>query len=325
MRRQHLNCDSRRPAFTLVEIMVVVAIIGVLVALTASAVMQVMSGQQRAATETIVRKVIEAQKKHADQVAILTKQIPVPASVMAMAGGDGRRANVIWLKLQMKRNFPMSYWEAVQPWNYTVSGPNNPGSPLSASDLPPMASYVQALSVVPTAQYGVNPQAEMGAVLLLALRQSRGGETAFNPEEALGAGALVDTNNDGLTKIVDTLGQPLAFYRWPDQNPDMDNSKPGVATGRVSDRDPQDPEGLLMNPAWNNQASYNAKGGVYWFEQLCHLVHDPNNPAAWTPRSFYMLPTVVSAGPNRKLGLDFIHMTPQNNDANDNIYSYQIR
>ena len=65
----------------------------------------------------------------------------------------------------------------------------------------------------------------------------------------------------------------------------------------------------LIDNTWNNQAQWTAKGGVYWFEQLCHLVHDPN-AGNWTQVSFYCPPAIVSGGPNKRLGFTRLMSPP---------------
>src|SRR5262249_48781405 len=98
------------------------------------------------------------------------------------------------------------------------------------------------------------------------------------------------------------LGQPARVLRFPTDNDDMNAAKPGSPTTDVR-RDPQDPEGRLLDANWNTQASYQAQGGNYIFEQHLHRIHDPNL-ATWAVARF-MLPTIVSSGRNGRLGIIF--------------------
>jgi len=332
-----------RPAFTVIELLVVIGIIAVILSLASSAVMAIIRAQQKSTTEGNIRKVNGALQNAIRAALDQAKEVPIPASVMAIAGGDPERAKVIWQKLQIKRNFPMTYAEALAPWNFTGNTAMPKGNPLTAADLPPLQQFVDGLKQVPVAQFGVNPQAEMAALLEMTLRVNRRG-SSFSVEQDLDVTALSDTNGDGVREVVDLWGQPLGFYRFPTDFADVDASAT-VSPSAGPRRDPQDPAGKLLDVNWNNQTQYAAQGGVYWFEQLCHLVHDPNQ-AQWTPRAWYQVPVVVSTGPNKRLGLLFTYtpgyytpgnpptgspnwgMFPDPTDlagANDNIFSYSLK
>jgi prepilin-type N-terminal cleavage/methylation domain-containing protein len=341
MRERQPGRRGERPAFTLLELLVVIGIAAVIIALGAGTILQIIQGQDRKATEAIVRRLDQALQSQVRSTIDQAKELPVPNSVMWIAGNDPRRAKVIWQKLQIKRNFPMTYAEAMSPATYNGNTQITLPATLSnlPNDLPALVVFRNGLQNVPAAQYGVNPQAEMGALLNLTLAVTRRG-SSFDAEQSLGAGSINDTNGDGVREIIDVWGQPLAYYRFPTDNADMDASKPGAASADPR-RDPQDPEGLLLDTNWNNQTNYSQQQGVYWFEQLCHLVHDPTPQATWTPRAWYMTPTIVSAGRNRRLGLLLSPspaplgtaspnwgMYPDPNDINgawDNIFSFSLK
>src|SRR5262249_55201491 len=266
----------QRPAFTMLELLVVIAIIGILVAITTGTVMQIMLGQQKANTEKMIgNTLVPNLDSQVRAVLDQAKEMPIPQSVMNMANGEPRLARVIWTKLQLKRNFPMTYAEAVFPWQYTGNNPIPANAQvLTASDLPALEVFTKNLQGVPVAYFGTNPQAEMGALLRLTLSVPRRGTRAFIAENDLGPQSVADThdgngNTDGVPEIVDSWGNPLAFFRFPTDNDDMNAAKPGSPTTDVR-RDPQDPEGRLLDANWNTQASYQAQGGNYIFEQHLH-------------------------------------------------------
>jgi prepilin-type N-terminal cleavage/methylation domain-containing protein len=288
-----------RPGFTLIELMIVLAIIGIIVSLAASATMQVITRQKAANTELTIQKVNDALKTHWRAVIeqARTEQIPdnnnIYSSLIAMAGGPSdpdsvRRARVIWIKLRLKQQFPMNFKEALTP------------NPL----LVPAPVFVQALQGKPSFS---EPQIyESSVCLLLALSQGRKGAAAFD-QDRLASTEMADAGTfnsvmTGLKAIIDGWGRPLVFYRWPirgevgasDPNPThngkLDPNRPLPLLG-----DPSDPDAVLMATAWNNNALYAGKQGVWTFEKLFHPVH-VGSGIAYKPVSYYTLPVIASAG-----------------------------
>ena len=104
-----------------------------------------------------------------------------------------------------------------------------------------------------------------------------------------------------MSHLIDSWGRPLAFYRFPVFNAELDASNPNKATGvQARFRDPIDPAGLLMDPTWNNPTNYLQRNGVWAFEKLCHIVHNPAalNPPNWpisnmVPPRGYHVPVVA--------------------------------
>lgn len=342
--RQRKCAPPARPAFTILELLVVIGIMALIVSLGVGAVMSIILGQEKKATELAVKRLNEANIAAGRAVFDQAKELPVPASVINLAGGDPRRAKVIWQKLQLKRNFPMTFREALYPWAIdgnppsaavypplpaTTGAPLGTGlnSPIPAADLPPLDVFVKAIQKIPAvAPAGIYSPDESSHLLYLTLSVTRRGNT-FDAEQALGPGSIyVDPATDGgLSGFKDAWSQPIVFFRWPADFPD---NRP-VTTG-----DPQDPEPTLVDRNWNNPTNQAMNGPVYWFEQLCHPIH---NPATGDPVAFYAPATIVSSGPNKRLGL---LLSPSNavspnfgmaldatdpQGANDNIYSTTLK
>ncbi len=345
------TATSRRAAFTLIELLIVLSIIAVLVALTAGTVMQVLSGQNKVGTEREIRTVNDALTQHIRAVLDQANELPIPNSVMAIAGNDPKRAKVIWRKLQLKRNFPTTYNEAANPATYTGNTAifYQTGDLIyqlsRERDMQPLTVFTKNFASL-NASYtvGSNPQAEMGALLRLALSVNRRGTKAFIAEDTLGPTGVSDTNSDGLLEIVDAWGLPLAFFRFATDNADMIAANPNAGAPFP---DPQDPEGTLLNSTWNTNNSAinpNFQQQVYLFELLCHRVHDPSQ-GNWVPQAVYTQPTIVSSGPNRRPGI-LMSASPSpywppgppgsanfamyadpadTNGYNDNIFSFTLR
>jgi prepilin-type N-terminal cleavage/methylation domain-containing protein len=221
---------GRRSAFTLVEMIVVIAIIALLVALTAAAVMEVLTVQQKRATDTTLQKVDSELNRQVKAVVDQARIEQIPAAVVSLANGDMNRARAIWIKLRLKQEFPTSYAEARNPAPGYLTGKN---------------TYIKALPAG-----GANdPTTESGACLLLALTQGRRGVT-WDPESTLGGGFVRDTDGDGVKELVDVWGKALYFVRWPVNNTDLNPQ--GLVTGT---KDNQDPDGLLSSADWTTSAN----------------------------------------------------------------------
>jgi hypothetical protein len=314
--------------------MVVLAIIGVLATLTTSAAMQVISYQRSSTTEGTIQTVNSLLKRQWGVVIAQADKDTIPNAVVAMAGGDERRARVIWKKLRLKQAFPMNFTEALTPWKL-------PGAVvLQPADLPGLAAYKSAI-----AQSGLTPSSnpadwprESAYCLVMALRQGFGGNT-FS-EDSFSATALA-SDAIGLRRFVDAWGNSLVFYRWPtDSTPngpadELDKGSPKAPydpnNSTTYFRDPLDPEGSLESSDWNNATN----PGVKAFEQYCHLVHETNLSflSRRYQRSHYLIPVIVSAGRDGVLGLrrpsSPLLPDPMAPDAAggvaDNLYSFRLR
>jgi prepilin-type N-terminal cleavage/methylation domain-containing protein len=295
--RYHACRPSRRAAFTLLELLVVLGIISVLMALLAAAVFRTLGSQQAGATDTTLEKVASELNKQWKVVIQQADKEGIPPNVINnLAGGDEKRARVIWVKLRLKQEFPTTYAEALNP---------APGY------LAPKNAFFKAIKNPPAAAN--DRTTESSACLLIALTEARGGMT-WNPETTLGAGAIRDTDSDGLREIVDSWAKAIYFVRVPipNANPNLPtNGNPlwaqdlNPTTGilpvgmKTGSNDAQDPDGLLINQTW-----VNGFGNAF-----ATVGHPVRNNASWQNLS----PFVASAGPNRKIG------------DNDDRFSYRLK
>jgi hypothetical protein len=344
MRHTIPHRGTHRPSFTLIEILVVIAIIATLMALTVSAVIRFLQTQREKNTQSIIGRIDSTLDKQWRHVISEATKEPIPDAVMNMAGNDPKVARVIYVKLRLKQEFPMGYYEALNP-----------------SPLPPIQDYVTKLNKVgilfanypPPPAYTPPTPEETSACLLMAIERNRGGVRLTADDLGLDT---VRTNSAGLKMLVDNWGTPLLFYRWPTLDGGVDAANPATAGSKAQTvRDLQDGDGTLTdfaNPSgwWNNQ---NLR---LQFEMQVHLVSKPvagTPPPIYTyapttaqaaPYAYYMVPVIVSAGPNKKFGIAPPSAPidpntgqpaagpwpdPMQSDgtaaSNDNIYSYRLR
>ncbi len=304
---QKCSSPAARGAFTLIELLIVLALLATLVALASGAVIRVMESQTRSNTQTALTKVQTALNsqwsRYKDQFwkEDAARLYPAQwAAVYAIAGNDPARARVIWVKLRLKQAFPISFAEALSPIVLATG-----------VQLNPLPTYVNALgqSGITAADSGL---CESGACLLLALQQSpSGGGVKL---EDLGVSSSIKTfttlNGKQVSALADGWGTPLLFCRWPTGSAVLGNNVPDPAL-RI-DNDPVDPQGLLANANWQKTA------GATQFVALCHAL------PSTTRRSFVLVPLVASAGPDRTPGVDAATFTPSGTGAeNDNLYGRQ--
>jgi prepilin-type N-terminal cleavage/methylation domain-containing protein len=201
----------RRAGFTLIEMLIVIAIIGVLIALTASAVVQVMGSQQVHATEATLQKLDGAlnhqwvattdaarDEYHKGQQPAAGLQ----ATLMTWASNNTDQAQAGYVALRLMQEFPISLSEAQVGVQLPMQ--NNVKPQLAAK-----ASYAKALQGLSP----VDPYTDSSVCLLLALSgQSRRG-MEFNAGQAIPGGfrPLPSMNNMGIA--VDTWGSPIWLER----------------------------------------------------------------------------------------------------------------
>lgn len=293
---------GRRAGFTLVELMVVIAIIGALVALAAGTYFRVRASAIKHDSEMMVEKLASAMDQQVKAVIdqareeFLKPELPpyalVKPTVEAIAQGDRRRALAIYVKMRIKQEFPQSFAEAANP---TFLGAN-PSPGLVA--LPPKQTYVKAIAGATSPGLAQ----ENAACLYLALSVSRRGIPPVQPE-ALGANAVTELSFGGksLRAFQDAWGGPVVFCRWPCYNAELAQLSASINPASITGRDSQDPESLLypvnptnsswflyMNTAWG--ANYNF---VMLESQLHMLDRIPVN----------LSPVIISTGPQKKLAL----------------------
>lgn len=287
MRRRDSRIRSGAPgraAFTLVELMVVIAIIAALMALTAGAVIKYQESQVLANTRSTLDKTQSQLNKAWSKVKDQAYGETIPPAIQSwiqtnLSGNDANsvgRTRVIYVKLKLRQVFPMNFNEALNP-----------------APLPPLPGYQTYLT-----QLGVigstGAAYESSACLLMALQRGVSG-AGINPEDLTSGGATGMATLPGgqMTYLTDAWGQPLYFSRFPTGSPVLNPF--GAQAGN---NDPGDPQGYLQTGGWGSSAY-----GVAFSTLTLQTLASGNN-------SYKLAPSLCSSGPDKQLQANAITFAP---------------
>jgi prepilin-type N-terminal cleavage/methylation domain-containing protein len=301
---------SRR-GFTIIELLVVTAIILILLALTAGAVLRYHDIQQKRNTEWLLTKLDSELRRHWNAVITQANDEALPPQILQLGGTDAQaaqRARVIYIKFRLMQEFPVSYQEMRKP----------PGG------LQPKASYQAMLPAGAATTDASGRNIESSVLLYMALQLDRN-STKTNLDQIITNRELTayppgqsgqPPPSSQVKYLIDDWKGPLAFFRWPYKNSEL-NDPTKVGKTKQENRDLEDPNGLLS-------MNWSQKGAVYGMLNMA-----PPSPSM----PYRLEPTIASAGRNYKFGLDSLDggqppsamatMNPW--DESDNLYSYRTR
>ncbi len=291
-----------RRGFTLVELLVVVALLALLAALSAGAYFRIQASEKNRAAEATLSKLNTLHDRRwkavldtASQDALQSK---IPDLVVQFAGGDKDRARAVWTYMRLKNEFPTTRAEAVT--DVVIPGT--------------AVVVLQHRKIFDQLPNSGTPEEQSAACLYLALTA-----TGNRGETVAGDGLEQQTADINLTGggsarvFVDPWAQPIIYFRMGFA-PEL-NLPPYIRSG-VQNRDLCDPLGKLTQA----QGTWTAASlNLFWAAMAQnHIGAGTVVPATYPIPSQNWVPTAVSAGPDKAFG------APTYFDG-DNLVGFRLR
>lgn len=235
---------TARPGFTLVEMLMVVAIITLLLAITTVGLQKATDAQKNRSSKEQVYKLqqsIDAEyQRVVQQSADDARGGKVPQAVKDYCDNDVNRITAVWTAMQLRRQFPDSFAEAVTP--FTVI----PGYSLN-----PLATFAGVVGVgsASGANAPVDPNESAALLrLILAEKSTSGGGAMASSADELGQQMTVTIGGKPFKAFADAFGMPIGFRRWYGvKNGEDDVQAAPFVDANNPIKDPLDTRALVFN------------------------------------------------------------------------------
>jgi prepilin-type N-terminal cleavage/methylation domain-containing protein len=277
----------RRHAFTLLELLVVMTIIGLLASMLLFGLSRVQSQARTSRTKTTIVKLDELLRRRWDSYA--TRRVPV--DTRGMSPRDATELRLVALRQLMRLEMP-------DRWIDVTTGPTQlTRIDGSAFTTPPAVIARPALSEAYLRYYNSvsvgktsdgKPTAQFQNAECLYMMLTVGVMDDASGRELFAESEIGDVDGDGAPEFLDAWGMPIRYLRWPVgfvDDPRQDASGQALF-GHLSD----------LMPA---KAPANAAAPLTPCMPDAVNQHDPFDPRGIDPIAFRLVPLIYSAGPDR--------------------------
>jgi prepilin-type N-terminal cleavage/methylation domain-containing protein len=291
MQRQCLRRKLRTPraAFSLIEMLMVIGIVGLLMTIAVLAIGHTLAGARETATDATIKKIHGLLQDRMQAFERMDFHTEVTALQRARPDLDKRQCEMLVRKWKFKQLFPQNRQDLQQDSTQTFIRGLSPDLQQELEDL----NFVT----------GTPKDTDSAVLLYLALTQSSVlGSSPVDQDHF--SSQEVKKNDDGLNMFVDAWGNPLRFYRWPTRliRPDG-TSGPNDPIPAISDGNKARAEMLLPRMPREELAKDPDNPQGYQPQGLGSTVIGAFDEANYHTADTYHTPLIVSAGRDEVLGL----------------------
>ena len=204
--------SERRTAFTLLEMLIVVGLIGLLATIGIAGYLKLAgSNARKSATQVTLRKIQSQLSQRMEQfnrlnvdadAKRLAADYGIPYTLIVQNKIDQDSINILTRKVLLKGYFPQRFEDL--NWGADIKGTSDIRTPLG-----------KIFDGLPFVSANHDDKTESSELLYLMLTQGDALGAGSNTDIDFNENELADTDEDGLIEIVDSWGTPLQFYRCP--------------------------------------------------------------------------------------------------------------
>jgi prepilin-type N-terminal cleavage/methylation domain-containing protein len=295
--QEQLWFSVNRQAMTLVELLVVCAIIGILAVLTLVVVNQVTTSAKVAKTRATIQKIDAAMQEivesYEGKFSVIKRRVARDFPGPDFTDEDRQEIAAHLIRDLMRMEMPQNWGEVnAEPIEITRKDTKTGGreSPLRIYY---QKEYDRVTNNGGKSEEPLDKEAFRAALLFLVIQN-------LNPEalEAFHGSEVADTNGDGLLEFVDAWGKPIQFLRWAPAFSDSDLQqnvlkKAGYTpTNRDANRSWWSIRGIDLQTAMEDASMEHP-------DLLDERVNRVSDVVGW-----FLFPLIYSAGPDGKYGID---------------------